>query len=229
MNGEMVTHENVLFDGPSGGLVGTLAYGEAAARGTVLLAGPHPYMGGTMDNNVVCALADGLAGQGYVTLRFDYHALRAETVAETMMAFWTTGRTPRDTELIEEARCAQSWLREQISCPVHLLGYSFGCEVVSEVCDKDTPGVVVIAPTVKQHDLARLRTARVPKLLIYSNNDFATAQFATERWYAALAEPKHKRCFIDADHFYLGSEDEMVRLVSEHLDSLSAERVGVMR
>lgn len=227
MSGTCITHESVMFDGPSGALVGTLAYGESASRGTVMLAGPHPYMGGTMDNNVVRALADGLAERGYATLRFDYHALRADTIADSMLAFWTTGHTPQDSELIEEARSAQCWLREQLHDDVHLLGYSFGCEVVSHVCDNDTPSVVLVAPTVKHHDLEGLSEAKCSKLLLYSNNDFATTQLATESWFARITGPKMKRCFVGVDHFFKGCEDEMARLVCQHMDSLSVtEPVG---
>ncbi len=229
MSESLITHESVMFTGPRSPLVGTLAYGEGATRGSVLLAGPHPYMGGTMNNNVVARLADGLAMLGYATLCFDYHAVNADTVAESMVDFWATGHTPQDAELIEEARCAQLWLQEQLHTGVHLVGYSFGCEVISEIIDHATVSATVIAPTVKVHELAGIRDAAVPKLLLYSNDDFATAQLATESWFASVAGPKRKHCFIGADHFFKGIEDRMIGHVSDHIsasDTSDALEVG---
>src|SRR5262249_32059156 len=59
----------------SGGrrLHGRLAYPEEGLPvAGVVLAGPHPLLGGTMDNNVVAGVGDGLARRGLLSLRFDY-------------------------------------------------------------------------------------------------------------------------------------------------------------
>lgn len=212
----IITRETVTFPGPRGVLTGELAYAEED-RGVVLVIGPHPYMGGTMDNNVVVALVETLASSGYVTLRFNYAALSNDTVATSMLDFWTTGHTPQDIELSQEARAAERWLVEQFQTPPHLVGYSFGAEVASAVLSPQTPSIVLIAPTVKVHELSALNVSSVPKLVIYSTDDFATTQLATESWYADVAEPKSKRCFVGANHFFKYVEEELVEQVHAHI------------
>lgn len=211
-----ITRETVTFPGPRGVLTGELAYAEEDL-GVVLVIGPHPYMGGTMENNVVVALVESLASLGYVSLRFNYTALSNETVAKSMLDFWTTGHTPQDPELIEEARSAERWLVDQFHTPPHLVGYSFGAEVASETLMSNTPSIVLIAPTVKVHDLSTVSASTVPKLVIYSTDDFATTQLATESWYDDVAEPKSKRCLVRANHFFKGFEKELIEQVRSHI------------
>ena len=62
MQGEIV-EERITFANEDGlELVGVLAYPERAKPNhTVLLCSPHPHFAGNMDNNVICAMARGLA------------------------------------------------------------------------------------------------------------------------------------------------------------------------
>ena len=70
---QAIVTEDVLFRAGSYQLHGELAYPEAGcARGAVVIAGPHPLLGGNLRNNVVRGIGDGLARHGLLTLRFDY-------------------------------------------------------------------------------------------------------------------------------------------------------------
>jgi alpha/beta superfamily hydrolase len=72
-----VVVETVRFTAGAHRLEGELVYPEEQrpAR-AVVLAGPHPLLGGNMHNNVVRALGDGLARLGAATLRFNYRSRR---------------------------------------------------------------------------------------------------------------------------------------------------------
>lgn len=208
MSDRLITRETVSIDFDGDCLAGELAYAEED-RGAVLLIGPHPYMGGSMDNNVIRALAGSLAASGFVTLRFDYQPVAEEKVAAAMLSFWQSGHAPQDGRLIDEARAAEAWLGVQFRCTPSIVGYSFGSHAASEIMTTHTPAAVFIAPTVKQHELPALRTSTVPKLVLFSTDDFATSALATESWFAGLAKPKQKHCFVAADHFFRGREDEL--------------------
>jgi len=54
-----------------------LQSGLAAARGTAIVAHPHPLFGGTMDNKVVQTLARALVQSGWNTLRFNFRGVGA--------------------------------------------------------------------------------------------------------------------------------------------------------
>jgi len=51
--------------------------GQAGARGTAIVAHPHPLFGGTMDNKVVQTLARALVQSGWNTLRFNFRGVGA--------------------------------------------------------------------------------------------------------------------------------------------------------
>lgn len=212
--------ESVLIDGPEETLVGELAYSDTATRGAVLLAGPHPFMGGTMDNNVVQHLAEALASAGYITMRFNYRAIDNEQVAGAMLRFWTTGHAPQDPDLVEDTRAAHAWMQQQLGLPVALLGYSFGAHAVVRAIDERTPCSVLIAPTVQQHDFSPIQTNRRPKLVIYSSDDFATTAMATESWYAQLHVPRQCRCIVGAEHFFKGHEGDVAGEVLAFMDDV---------
>ncbi len=67
----------------------------------------------------------------------------------------------------------------------------------------------MISPTLVQHDLSRLAALTVPKLVIYSDNDFATPRERTESWCATAAGPVSMHCIGGANHFFKGCEEEL--------------------
>lgn len=232
MSSQLTTREIMAINGPRR-IEGELAYDDGVSpTAAALLLCPHPFMGGTMENNVVRCLAGVLAERGCVALRFNYAPTPGEDLAVNLAAFWQTGHAPQDEALVGDARLARDWLIHQFDLPLVLIGYSFGCHVaatlLSEACGScGTAAIVLIAPTVTQHDMPSLASAQTPKLVVHSNNDFATPQLATDAWYAGLAPPKDKRCFVNADHFYKGQEEELARVVASFLAPWLSATEGV--
>ena len=50
---------------------------ENSKRGGVVICHPHPLYGGDMHNNVVNAIEEGFADQGFTTLRFNFRGVGA--------------------------------------------------------------------------------------------------------------------------------------------------------
>ena len=225
MSSEVLT-ERVFFPGPAGRLAGELAYPvKASPRRACLLVNPHPYMGGRMGNNVVTRLAAGLPEADTITLRFDYAGVgeserdpaRPVDVARSMSEFWATGRAPEDPGWIEDARAALCWLHEQAPAPLVLIGYSFGAHVAATILDDRVRELVLVSPTPARHDLSSVRTRTCPKLIIYSDNDFATPAEVTERWVAGLPEPKRAVRISGAEHFFRGAEPRLIAVTRDFL------------
>ena len=212
-----ILEESLTIDTATGPLAAVLAYPFAGPTlGAVLVAGPHPLMGGGLQNNVVRSVARGMAEHGFVTLRFCYGG--AGPTAETMSDFWDTGRTRDDPERIAEARDALVRLPSIWSQHCILIGYSFGAYVVSELLSETTPShVVLIGPTLRQHRFDRLQRSTVPKLILSADNDFATPLDCTRAWFDNARRPVDLVVIDAAEHFYRGVED---RLVSEILQWL---------
>src|SRR5207302_716782 len=133
-------------------LEGELAYPVTEApAGAVVLAGPHPLLGGTMHNNVVRRLGDGLAGQGLVTLRFDYHG--HGDLARQMAEFWLHSTVKGEERHEDDLLGAVAFLRSVVpEAPLALAGYSFGCTLLPAAARAHpVSALVLVAPTVGKH------------------------------------------------------------------------------
>src|SRR5271165_5738292 len=117
---EAVTNVAVRIDSGPWLLNGELAYAEGSAPiAAAVLAGPHPLLGGTMGNNVVRALGDGLAWRGVVTLRFDYRGSgdnegpAADLVAR-LSQFWETSQIEEEADYQKDLVSAVAFLRSAV-------------------------------------------------------------------------------------------------------------------
>lgn len=220
--GADVVQERVRFAGPAGQLAGELAYPNRNAPSfAALIAGPHPYMGGTMANRLVECLAIHLAAVGGVSLRFDYGGTgdsdgRPIDVAASMSAFWETGHAPEDPDRVEDAAAAAAYVASLAAPQVVLVGYSFGCYAAARGWRSSTPaGVVLISPTVSRHELGFLRHWEAPTFVVHSNNDFATPADSVKAWFDTLPEPKRRLCMDDGDHFFRGAEESVAAMCAD--------------
>ena len=182
-------------------LEGELLYPEAVAPwGAVVVANPHPLLGGDMGNNVVRGLTDGLAERGLATLRFNYRGVgRSEgkpaDVAVHLARFWETSHVSDELDLSRDLETAVSFLRGALPAglPVAVVGYSFGCALLPRLqCVEELDALVLIAPTVAKHDYEPFRTVTRPLLVIAPEDDFATDAEELRRWFDRLAAPSAK-------------------------------------
>jgi alpha/beta superfamily hydrolase len=212
-----ILEESVLIDGQASRISAVLAYPLAGAeRGAVLVAGPHPLMGGGLENNVVCGVARGLAEHGFVSLRFAYGGQGASQ--ETMREFWQTGHAPEDPFRAIEARDALTCLRSVCPGPIVLVGYSFGASLIGGLLQEPPPDrLVLIGPTLLQHPFDAIQTSPIPKLIITADNDFATPLDHTRNWFAIARSEKKLVIIESGEHFYRGLEDRLVAEIAQWL------------
>lgn len=227
-----IMQERVWIDGPRR-LAGELAYpmGDDPV-GAALLVNPHPYMGGSMHNNVIAHLHAALATAGLVTLRFDYSGVGESAggpidVAKSMAEFWATNHAPVDALMIEDAACAMKWLRERTRLPLCIVGYSFGCHVATRIVPDDAASLALISPTITHHEFAPGFPRGAPTLVITSDNDFATPITRFDAWLKDVAQSDVQAtcCIAGAQHFFLGQEPQVSARVAEFaLLSLANQR-----
>jgi len=210
-----ILEESVRIPAEVDELGGVLAYPFVGRPERVaLVVGPHPMMGGRIENNVARAVGRGLAEHGFVTLRFRFGG--AGPSAEIMGEFWRTGHAPDDPRRVGDAVTAFQWLKLTHPAPTVAIGYSFGASLLSALCgDSQISHLVMIGATLAQHDYEAIAACTKPKLVITADNDFATPLDATQAWFERADEPKRLVMIEAAEHFYRGQEQ---RLVSEILD-----------
>lgn len=219
--------ESVQFRAGPHLLEGELAYADQAdePRGGVVIAGSHPMLGGTMHNNVVRGLGDGLAERGWATLRFNYRGVgRSEgpriDVARHMPEFWSTSLVEGEMDLWQDVQGAAVFLRSigDTAQPMVLIGYSFGCALLPQLCRIESPAaVVLIAPPQAKHDYKGFTTVKSPLLTIISSDDFALEPARLHDWFDRIPDPKRLVEASADNHFFRGHEAWLVETVSAFL------------
>jgi alpha/beta superfamily hydrolase len=218
--------EDIAFRSGDYCLRGELVYRDTGLpRGAVVLAGPHPLLGGNMHNNVVRGLGDGLARRGLMTLRFDYRGVgRSEgptvDVAQHLAVFWQTAHAPGEMDFALDLQAAVAYVRESDPhLPLALIGYSFGCALLPRVKPMEAvAALALIAPTIVKHDYHAYRAVQRPLLVVASDDDFANDADRLESWLGTLTMPRQTLRAQCDSHFFRGHEVWLVDRVGDFLD-----------
>ena len=225
---EPVVVESVFFRSGPYRLEGELLYPESLPpTGAVVIANPHPLLGGDMRNNVVAGLGDGLAERGLTVLRFNYRGVgRSEgpaiDVARHLAQFWETSHVADELGLHADLEAAIGFLRAALppESPLAAVGYSFGCALLPRVPSIDTlDALVLIAPTIAKHDFEPYVLVERPLLVIAPEDDFATDLSVVRDWYDRLAAPKQLVTTRLDNHFFRGHEAWLAETVHAFLDA----------
>jgi alpha/beta superfamily hydrolase len=208
-------------------LEGELAYDEGTdgLLGGVVLAGSHPLLGGTMHNNVVRGLGDGLTEHDLATLRFNYRGVGHSQgppvdVARHMAEFWETSHVPGEMDLWRDVQGAVDFLRPVVgpARPLFLIGYSFGCALLPSVrLPKPPAALVLIAPPLGKHDYEEFTTVKIPILVVVSENDFAVERARLRQWFGRLPAGAQLVQGPRDNHFFRGHESWLVATVAAFL------------
>lgn len=166
------------------------------AGATVVLAHPHPDMGGNRFHPVVQTLYDGLPLN---TVRFDFHSSSVPTATqdlEAAMALAPAG-------------------------PVVLAGYSFGADITLTVADSRVLGWLLVAPPLaldEELTAAVVGDQRPKHLLVAELDQFRPPPEAARRtggWRSTSLET-----VAGADHFFAGGARPVVEAARRWLERL---------
>jgi len=224
--------ESIVIPTEEATLAGVLAYPQdIPAVGRLVVAGPHPLLGGTMENNVARAIAEGLAMSGWITLRFDYRGIGGSDGpsmydSAAIQSFWETSEVQDEQERWSDLRDACRWLVDidEAELPLAVVAYSFGNLVLSQWLDQGgkLDAAVCIAPTLDQHDLGALAKSPISKLAIAAEDDFATC---AESLQAELPSWNNTKVTLATDrdgHFFRGHETWLCNRIEQFLSEFTA-------
>jgi alpha/beta superfamily hydrolase len=183
----------------------------AGATAGVVVCHPHPQYGGSMENDLVLALARALGGAGLATVRFDFRGVGASG------GCYDDGRGE-----VDDVRAAAAVLRTRLAVPrVALVGYSFGALMALRAgCAEPDgmTGVVAIGPPVRMVGLEFVAGCGVPLAFVAGDRD----QFCPLATIEALRErhaPASTLVLVPgADHFF-----------GDRLEPLAARVVELVR
>lgn len=220
-----IVQENVRIEGPARILQGILAYPDDQPGFSALIAGPHPFLGGDMRNNVVTSLLRALASQGAVALAFNYGGVGGSEGGpadwpKMMSAFWKNGTFDEENDWADDTNFATKALQQWCHHPPVFIGYSFGCWTIARNLQEScVRAIVLISPNPKQHAFTQLSECPTPLLLIHSDNDFTCSVSETIEWFDSIRQPKTRIQLSAGEHFFRGSEEEVASAVVEFLQN----------
>lgn len=181
-------------------LEGLLSVG---GRKGAVLAHPHPLLGGNMRDHVLMAMSQAFNEEGYTTLRFNFRGIgRSE-------GFFDNGVGEQ-----EDLKSAVNYLKIMGYGPVMIAGYSFGAWVASKISlAEDVSDVVMVAPPIAEMAFG-FEYAKTGLVIAGDSDPFcpldSLAGYAAAGGFKVAVVP-------GADHFYFGSELELMARLKEYL------------
>ena len=172
----------------------------------VVICHPHPLYGGSMDNNVVAAVASGLRQHGIGALMFNFRGVGRSDGA------------PGDRdEAVVDARAVLDFaatLDEVDGSRVGLAGYSFGSGVAAAAAASSIPALALIALPISMADEGRAALAAYanPLLLLSGSADNGSGEEGLRELAESAAGAASVEIVPGADHFWWGHEQAITRI-----------------
>jgi uncharacterized protein len=178
---------------------------QAPSGRGVVVAHPHPLMGGSLDNPVVETIVEAFARQGYASLRFNFRGVgRSE-------GSFDDGRGEQDDLL-----AAADFLESQGVRDIFLAGYSFGAWVIAKALHRrpDLQGGVLVSPPIALLDFDFSGLAGRGVMITGDRDPYCDTNRLRQMAEGVRAPVK---ILAGADHFYSGREKELLAVLTEFL------------
>ena len=173
----------------------------------VVICHPHPLHGGSMDNNVVLALALGLVDDGFVTLRFNFRGVGS-----------SEGEHTKGEMEYQEALGALDLIKAwpDTNDRVGLVGYSFGTSVVAGHSNlhSEVEAITLVSPSFKTVEGTPLKQSKIPTLIATGDRDRLVDSEQLDAELASFEQAPQFKLFDGVDHFWYGQEARLVPEVS---------------
>lgn len=174
----------------------------------VIVCHPHPLYGGNMYNNVVSAIEDGYAAQGFTTLIFNFRG-----VGDSQGDYDEGDGEVRDA--IAAYRTLLSHLDEDAY--ITLAGYSFGAWVISrsalELTKFDSLFLVSFPCLIYKYEHFKQLNKEII-IVGGTYDDIAPIDDLYELYNHLTTKDKHLKV-INTTHFYAGKETELIDFIKE--------------
>ncbi|MFH1263389.1 MAG: alpha/beta fold hydrolase [Pseudomonadota bacterium] len=179
----------------------------------LVLAHPHPQMGGDMHNKVIDTLFTRAIEKGWGALRFNFRGVGASS--------GTFDNGAGETDDVLSALLFASKFAERPYRTLTLAGYSFGSWMAAKAAATlpELGKLVLIAPPLRGMDFSPLQTVRHPKYVFAAGKDEFVSVAELEAWFAQLTPPKSLHLLEEADHQFIGCTSRLIRDVLRVVDA----------
>ncbi|MDD3845154.1 MAG: CocE/NonD family hydrolase [Syntrophorhabdaceae bacterium] len=174
----------------------------------VVICHPHPLYGGNMYNNVVSAIEDGYAAQGFTTLIFNFRGVGD-----------SKGEYDEGEGEVHDATAAYQVLKKHLDddASITLAGYSFGAWIISrsalEMDRFDSLFLVSFPCLIYKYE--HLKNFNKEIFIVGGTyDDIAPMDDLYELYRNLTTLDKHLKV-INTTHFYAGKETELIDFIKE--------------
>lgn len=180
----------------------------------VIVCHPHPLYGGTMDNNVVCAITQRLTQESFASFRFNFRG-----VGGSQGEFDQGIGEQAD---VEAAISFAGKLQDVDQQRIGLAGYSAGAAFALPVGSDDArvKALAAVSPPLDMFDFEFLKNCLKPKFLISGDKDDLISARELLEFCGNLREPKECEAIEGADHFWWGHESQLATKVTAFFASV---------
>lgn len=200
-----ITAPNTIL-GPAGQLQIQLNLPVGIVQGVpaaiAVIAHPHPQMGGTMHNKVVHTLANLLAAQGFVAIRFNFRGVEL-----------SEGLYDQGLGEVADYLAVLHWAKDFFKAPCFWAGgFSFGSYIAAKAITEaalnpvlagcELKGTWLIAPPIARMPFADLPALPSPVYVVQGTDDEVVAAEDTYAWCSARAEQVNLLKLDGAGHFF---------------------------
>jgi alpha/beta superfamily hydrolase len=200
--------ERLAFAGPAGRIEALRDRPAGQARGTAVIAHPHPLFGGTMDNKVVQTLARAFVQQGWTAVRFNFRGVGASEGVHD------AGRGEAEDMRAVIANAAAAG-------PLALAGFSFGAFVTASVvaaqwAERQPETIVLVGTAASRFSVPPLPPEAHERTLVVHGEQDDTVELASVMdW----ARPQLLPVTVvpGGGHFFHGQLPLLKSLVVRHL------------
>ena len=201
---------SISFKSKGVALEGVIAapHGLSGALPGVVVCHPHPLFGGDMNNGVVLAVSQGLVGEGFVALRFNFRGVGS-----------SEGSFTKGEEEPEDVGAALELLRQWPGVNrqrVGLAGYSFGASMVLSRLSryKGAKALALISPPLTALDHQSISKDKRPKFFLVGERDALVPYGSLREKTDSFHQSVELRAVPGADHSWRGYEVEAAERVS---------------
>ncbi len=181
-------------------------------RGTfpgVAICHPHPLYGGSMLNNVVVAICQGLCQNSVAAFRFNFRGVGKSG--------GTFGGGIIEQEDVKAALALLLSTPDIDPKRIGLAGYSFGASVALPVAlqDERVNLLALVSPALSDSGWEQLKGYNKSKFIIVGDADFVIPLERFQQHIRDIADPKQCQVISGADHFWWGYEEEVAQRVTQ--------------
>jgi alpha/beta superfamily hydrolase len=184
----------------------------------LILAHPHPLMGGSMENKIILQLFRRAKARGWGCLRFNFRGVgRSSGVHDH-----GKGEIQDLLGLLDWLKLEKSWEFSQTI----LCGYSFGSWICARAAVRleNLAGLWMIAPPIKTVEFPDISQLKAPKRVFAASDDEFVSLELLETWASKNSALEDMQIFRGSDHFFVGQTVKLVDSVIKHVDELSKSR-----